>query len=246
MIYNRRTRVRAGNRFECVLLEPANPVADPRGVYTVGLGPDFVRESSNVLEHGRVGQDSRDTGFRLASVSSPCENQRVPRITINRKQWGFFSGWAATFQPALLFSVVFLFFFLFVRLCFPFGIESWHSWLVLELHYVSVRNCEMEKPRWAMVLRADRIRLGWPGKLSLEFLDGCCQPKWDSSFILNLPVHKNISHLLRMRLIISIIKLYHPSQSEHSILTKVKWRKRGNKVEWIGNIKPQMKYWNVW
>lgn len=95
-----------------------------------------------------------------------------------------------------------------MRLCFPFGIESWHSWLVLELHYVSVRNWEMEKPRWAMVLRADRIRLGWPGKLSLEFLDGCCQPKWDSSFILNLPVHKNISHLLRMRLIISIIKLY--------------------------------------
>lgn len=113
MIYNRRTRVRAGNRFECVLLEPANPVADPRGVYTVGLGPDFVRESSNVLEHGRVGQDSRarDTGFRLASVSSPCENQRVPRLTIKLKQWGFFSGRAATFQPALLFSVVFLFFF---------------------------------------------------------------------------------------------------------------------------------------
>ena len=66
MIYNRRTRVRAENRWrgECVRVAGTGEscCGPPRRLHTVGLGPGFrpgteARPVSSVLEHARVGQE---------------------------------------------------------------------------------------------------------------------------------------------------------------------------------------------
>lgn len=119
-----------GSRVCVTYAEPANPVADPRGVYTVGLGTGFSTTEHYSLLSSRLSRRGTRERVELARtraryrlpVASVAQNHQnsssslpvriirrrrrrrrgSPRLTINLKQWRFFSGRAVAFRPTRL------------------------------------------------------------------------------------------------------------------------------------------------